>query len=147
MSNYYQEELNSESSKSSSYDSDEGHSLGISTLDYEKIDTQYQKNKKRSHEVSETSENSDAKKIKTSNVQDQAENKKEKNKDKNVVDEDDPLFSCPICLEPFLNKTLLNPCFRMYSLLFYKFSYIILLFNLIFNCKFQMLILKFQNFN
>ncbi|OUM66765.1 hypothetical protein PIROE2DRAFT_5978 [Piromyces sp. E2] len=115
MSNYFQEELNSESTQDNSYDSEEGHSLGISTLDYEKIDTEYQKNNnnKRSHEVTETSENTNTKKIKTNNIQDtnniNNNNIKEKCKEKD--EDDDYLITCPICLEPFLNKTLLNPCY------------------------------------
>ncbi|ORX47908.1 hypothetical protein BCR36DRAFT_584604 [Piromyces finnis] len=107
MSNYYQEYLNSESTEDNSYDSEEGQGLDISTLDYEKLDSKYQKNK-RPHELSETFENSNIKKIKI-------DNPKEKNKNtENDTDDDDYLITCPICLESFLNKTLLDPCYHAF---------------------------------
>jgi len=133
MSNYNEEDTNSDiQEENSGYDSEEGSYLGISTLDYEKIDLEYQRgkdnnksNNKRlleeqysddtSHKKTKlnfSNENLPIKKESTSEGNDN-DNNEEEEKD------DDDLITCPICLEYYSNKTLLNPCYRMYLLLLF----------------------------
>lgn len=128
MSNYNEEDTNSDiQEENSGYDSEEGSYLGISTLDYEKIDLEYQRgkdnnksNNKRlleeqysddtSHKKTKlnfSNENLPIKKESTSEGNDN-DNNEEEEKD------DDDLITCPICLEYYSNKTLLNPCYHAF---------------------------------
>ncbi|ORX76673.1 hypothetical protein BCR32DRAFT_248566 [Anaeromyces robustus] len=121
MSNYYQDS-NSEI-ENDSYDSEEGQNLGISTLDYEKIDLEQKErieNNKRKYEKEQISQNNknNNKKIKITSKENTIDNKNEKEKlkekEKEKEDEEDYLVSCPICLEHFSNKTMLNPCYHAF---------------------------------
>jgi len=119
MSNYYQDS-NSEI-ENDSYDS-ENQNLGISILDYEKIDLEQQelKNKRKyDEEQNNATINKKTKITKEDNIENNKNEKeklKEKKKEekKEKEEEEDYLVLCPICLEHFSNKTMLNPCYHAF---------------------------------
>ena len=136
MSNYYEEDVLEDNNYNS-----EGHDLEISTLDYEKIDLEYQRGKENNNEKSkrplEEQNGQDNliefhKKIKFNSSEDILNKKESSNGGKNENDkeedikEDDDFLTCPICLENYNNKTLLNPCYRVYYIISFSINYFII---------------------
>jgi len=133
MSYEYQEDSNSEAEtkKDIQYNTDEeeeeSHRLGLSILDYKELDLEIKhRNNKRSYDNNDNdndnnnNDNEESNSLYTKKIKiiekDKIKETKEQisNSNEEKEKEEDYLLTCPICLEYFSNKTLLNPCYHSF---------------------------------